>query len=116
MNDVKITVGGEMESAASACFINAWHRAERGETFHERHLAFENWDTLVYVLTGKRMELLRHVRRNPAASIRALAVALGRDQRDVPADVQALAGAGLLDTTDSGVRVDYDAIETTIAL
>ena len=46
MNDVKITVGGEMESAASACFINAWHRAERGETFHERHLAFENWDTL----------------------------------------------------------------------
>ena len=42
MNDVKITVGGEMENAASTRFIDAWHRAERGKTFHERHLAFEN--------------------------------------------------------------------------
>ena len=116
MNEVKITVGGEMENAASVRFINAWHRAERGETFHERHMAFENRDTLVRVLTGKRMELLRHVRRDPAASIRALATALGRDYRNVHADVQALVDAGLLDATDNGVRADYDVIETTIAI
>ena len=42
MNDVKIMVGGEMENAASTRFIDAWHRAERGKTFHERHLAFVN--------------------------------------------------------------------------
>ena len=116
MNDIKITVGGEMEQEASRQFIDAWHRAERGEIFHERHLAFESWDTLARVLTGKRMELLGYVRRNNVTSVRALAKALGRDYSNVHADVQALAKAGLLDATSSGVRADYDAIETRIAI
>jgi hypothetical protein len=34
----------------------------------------------------------------------------------VHADVQALAAAGLLDATGSGVHADYDAIETKIAI
>jgi len=50
------------------------------------------------------------------ASIRALAKALGRDYSNVHADVQALAAAGLLDTAGGGVRADYDAIETKIAI
>ncbi len=54
MSDVKFTVGGAMEEEASRNFIDAWHRAERGETFHERHLTFESWETLARVLTGKR--------------------------------------------------------------
>lgn len=116
MNDVKITVGGAMEEEASRRFIDAWHRAERGELVHERHLAFESWDTLARVLTGKRMELLRYVRRNKVTSIRALAKALGRDYSNVHADVQALASAGLLAATDGGVQADYDAIETKIAI
>jgi predicted transcriptional regulator len=116
MTDVKITVGGEIEEAASRRFADAWHRAEHGEVFQERHLAFENWDTLARVLTGKRMELLRYVRRHDVASVRALAKALGRDYSNVHADVQALSGAGLLDATDRGVRADYDAIETKIAI
>lgn len=62
------------------------------------------------------MELSRHARRHRVTSIRALAAALGRDYRNVHADVQALAGAGLLDNRDSGVRADHDAIETTIAI
>jgi predicted transcriptional regulator len=68
MCDVKLTVGGAMEEEASRRFINAWHRAERGESFHERHLAFESWEALARVLTGKRMELLRSVRRNNVTS------------------------------------------------
>src|SRR5277367_6262208 len=116
MNDVKITVGGAIEDEASRRFIDAWNRAENGETFQERHLAFKSWDTLARVLTGKRMELLRYVRRHDVASIRALAKALGRDYSNVHADVQALAAAGLLDTTDAGLRADYDAIETKIAI
>jgi predicted transcriptional regulator len=116
MNEVKITVGGEMEQEASRQFIDAWHRAERGETFHERHLAFESWDTLARVLTGKRMELLSYVRRNNVTSVRALAKALRRDYSNVHADVQALAKAGLLDATSKGVHADYDAIETRIAI
>jgi predicted transcriptional regulator len=49
---VKFAVGGAMEEEASRRFIDAWHRAERGESFHERHLAFESWEALARVLTG----------------------------------------------------------------
>jgi predicted transcriptional regulator len=116
MSDVKITVGGVMEEEASRRFVNAWHRAERGERFQERHLAFESWDALARVMTGKRMELLHYVRRHKVSSVRALAKALGRDYSNVHAGVQALTAAGLLDTTDGSVQVDYDVIETKIAI
>ena len=113
---IKITVGGTMEDEASRRFVDAWHRAERGESFQERHLVFESWDVLSRVLTAKRMELLRYVRRHKVTSVRALAKALGRDYSNVHADVQALTSAGLIDPSDGGVRVDYDAIETRIAI
>jgi predicted transcriptional regulator len=116
MSDVKITVGGAMEEEAVLGFVDAWHRAERGETFRERRLAFESWDALARVLTNKRMDLLRYVRRHKVASVRALAKALGRDYSNVHADVQALTAAGLLDAADGGLRADYDAIETKIAI
>jgi predicted transcriptional regulator len=116
MNDVKISVGGAIEDEASRRFVDAWHRAERGDSFRERHLSFESWDALARVLTGKRMELLRHVRRHKVSSVRALAKALGRDYSNVHADVQALTAAGLLDATDGGLHADYDAIETKIAI
>ena len=116
MSDVKITVGGAMEDEAAGRFIDAWRRAEGGETFPERHLAFENWATLARVLTGKRMELLRHVHRNKVASVRALAKALGRDYSNVHADVQALSAAGLIETDEGGLRADYDAIEMKISI
>jgi predicted transcriptional regulator len=116
MNEVKVTVGGEMEKDASNRFIDAWKRAERGESFHERHLAFESWESLARVLSGRRMELLRYVRHHDVTSIRALAKALSRDYSNVHADVQALTAAGLLETTSQGLRADYDAIETRIAI
>ena len=116
MSDVKITVGGAMEEEASRRFVDAWHRAERGETFHERHLAFESWEALARAMTGKRMELLHYVRRHQVTSVRALAKALGRDYSNVHADVRALTAAGLLDTADGRLQADYDVIETRIAI
>ena len=116
MSDVKITVGGAIEDEAARRFVDAWHRAERGEVFQERRLAFESWDALARVLTGKRMELLGYVRRHKVTSVRALAKALGRDYSDVQTDVEALTAAGLLDAADGGLRADYDAIETRIAI
>jgi predicted transcriptional regulator len=116
MSGVKITVDGAMKDEASQRFVNAWRRAEGGETFLERHLTFESWDALARVLTGKRMELLRYVRRHNVTSVRALAKALERDYSNVHADVQALTAAGLLDAADGGVRADYDVIETKIAI
>src|SRR5947209_20276507 len=115
MSDVKITVAGSIEEDAARRFVDAWHRAERGESFREHHLAFESWDALARVMTGKRLELLRHVHRNKVPSVRALAKALGRDYSNVHADVQALAAAGLIEIGANGLRAAYDAIEAKIA-
>lgn len=116
MSGVKITVGGAIERDATRRFVDARHRAERGKKFRERHLAFESWDALARVLTGKRMELLRYVRHHEVPSIRMLAKALRRDYSNVYADVQALTAAGLLDATGDDIRADYDVIETKIAI
>ena len=102
-------------------FVDAWHRAERRELTAEnaeRHVGFETFETFAKIMTPKRLELLRHVHRHPARSIRALAAALGRDYRRVHADVEALAGAGLLDRDEQGLHADYRTVkmETTIAL
>jgi len=104
MNDVQITVGGDFEAEASQKYLDASRRAGRGEVVPERRLAFESWDTLSQVLTGKRMELLHCVRRHEIGSIRALARALGGDCSNVHADVRALADAGLLDTSGHDPR------------
>lgn len=116
LKSVKITVGGDVEADATRRFVDAWRRAERGERFRERHVAFESFETLSKVLTGKRLELLRHIRAHKAGSVRALAKALGRDYRNVHADVRALVNAGLVEATDAGLAADYDTIETKIAI
>ena len=116
MNEIKITVGGDFEADASRRFSQAWRRGERGEDFRERRLAFESWEVSARLLTAKRTELLRYVRRHEVASIRKLATALGRDYSNVHADVRALAARGLLETEGGRLRADYDAIETRIAL
>ncbi len=116
MSEVKVTVGGDVIAEAGRHFVDAWRRAERGEDFRERRLSFENWDTFARVLTGKRTELLSHVRHHEVRSIRQLAADLGRDYSNVHADVKALAAEGLLDLEAGRVRADYDTIETTLAL
>jgi predicted transcriptional regulator len=67
-------------------------------------------------MTSKRFELLRHLRRNPAASVAALARSLGRDYKRVHEDVDALESAGLIERDESGLHADYDQIRTIIAL
>jgi hypothetical protein len=64
MNDVKVTVGGNMEDEASRRFIDAWHRAERGETFEEHHHAFEGSDT-----TDQPTETSPKLKQNPAPQV-----------------------------------------------
>jgi predicted transcriptional regulator len=106
----------ESTEAMARRFIDAWHRAERGETVEEHHLSFESWAGLASVLTPRRLELLRHLRRHPAVSIAELARALGRDYKRVHVDVEALAAAGLIDRTAAGLRADYGEIRARIAV
>ena len=97
-------------------FIDAWHRAERGEAVEGRHLSFESWEGLARVLTPRRLELLRHLHRHPVPSIAELARALKRDYKRVHTDVEALAAAGLIDCTPAGLRADYGEIRAKIAV
>ena len=84
---------------------------ERGGEVAEKHVSFENWETMVRVLSPKRLELLRHVHQHPAKNVRVLAFALGHDYRRVHDDVEALEAAGLLERGKEGVRADYDALD-----
>jgi predicted transcriptional regulator len=103
-------------AALATDVTNAWHRAERGEDVAEHHLSFESWEGLAKVLTGKRLELLRHLHRSPTPSIAALARALGRDYKRVYEDVEALAAAGLIERNEAGLTAGYGEIRAHIAL
>jgi predicted transcriptional regulator len=102
--------------ATARRFIDAWHRAERGEPVDEHHLSFESWEGLARVLTPRRLELLRYLHRHPVPSIAELARALKRDYKRVHTDVEALAAAGLIDCTPAGLRADYREIRAKIAV
>lgn len=92
------------------------HRVERGGPPDERMQTIGAWDSVTSVVTSKRIDLLRHVRRHPTRSIRALAIALGRDYRNVHADVQAMKAAGFLDVSKGGLRSTCDFIQIKIAV
>src|ERR687898_421656 len=114
--DLKIHIGEDLDEFGRQ-FVDAWHRAERGEITDanpEYHLSFENFATFAAVMTPKRPPLLRHVPRSPPPSIPAPAPA----PRRVHADVEALVNAGLLDRDADGLRTDYDTVhlDTRIAL
>jgi len=118
--ELQVHIGDTLDNMGRR-FVDAWHRAERGELTTEdaeRHVGFETFETFSRVMTRRRLELLRHVHRHPARSIRALAIALGRDYRRVHEDVEALVQAGLLDRDESGLRADYETvrIETRVVL
>lgn len=114
----KLTLhSGEPIDKAAQRFVDAWEQAERGHPGEpETHVTFESWAGLAAVLTPKRVELLRHVHRHPAATVADLARTLGRDYKRVREDVEVLGAAGLIERTADGVRADYDEIRTAIAL
>ena len=117
MSSLSIHIGDTLEDMG-ARVLDAVRRSEAGEHVAEDHLTFDSFETLARLLTPKRMELLRALRRHPAASVRALSQQLGRDYRRVHEDVEALAAAGLVDRErdGTGLTAKYDGIEARIAL
>jgi len=118
--ELQIHIGDSLDAMGHR-FIDAWARAERGELTAdntERHAGFENVELFTRVLTPRRLEMLRHLHRHPARSIRALALALGRDYRRVHEDVEVLVNAGLMERDAAGLRAEYDSvrIETRVVL
>ncbi len=110
----KIEIGGTLEDAGKRV-IDAWHRAERGEKVEPTDtITFVSWKALHNVMTDKRHALLRHLRKRPASSVRALAKSLKRDYKNVHEDVKALSSIGLINTKGRTLRVEYSKIETAI--
>ncbi|KZD12603.1 HVO_A0114 family putative DNA-binding protein [Oceanibaculum pacificum] len=112
---MNIHVGGNFDAMAKRV-ADAWHAAEEGKIAAQDNLTFVSWDALSKVMTTKRMELLRHLHRHPAASVAALARSLKRDYKRVHEDVESLSAAGLIDRDDAGLHADYAEIRTVIAL
>ena len=74
--------------------------ADRGDTIAPtRVVAFEDVESLLHVLTAKRVLLLRELRETPA-SIGDLAKRLKRDRSAVTRDVQLLEGCGVVQVTE----------------
>ncbi len=115
MSDVKVIVGGSLADDAAA-FVEAWHKAERGEAMANHVLAFDSWEALSSVMTGERLRLLRHLHAHPEPSVSALARSLGRQYRRVHADVAALEGVGLVARADGTVRVTTDTVTAEVQL
>jgi len=118
--NLQVHIGDNLDDMGRR-FVDAWHRAERGELTErnaERHVGFEDFETFSRALTPRRLELLRYVRHHSCRSIRALAIALGRDYRRVHEDVETLVKTGLLDRDERGLHADYDSVrmETSFAL
>src|SRR5271157_168593 len=112
----QVIVGGTLGEAA-ARIADAWRRAERGERVEkEDNVTFVSWSALASQMTDKRYELLRHLHKAPAVSIRALARDLGRDFKRVHEDVKALEAIGLVEREGGLLRADYDEIRASILL
>jgi predicted transcriptional regulator len=95
---------GEIRVEPSAKFFERGReiatRADSGEAIpFSRVLAFEDFESLLHVLTEKRIVLLRQVKEEPA-SIARLARKLKRDRSAVTRDVQVLAHYGVVQVTE----------------
>ncbi|KAE8759314.1 helix-turn-helix domain-containing protein [Paraburkholderia madseniana] len=96
-------------------FINAWNRAEAGDDIKAQHVTFFTWEALSAALTPKRLELLRHLHREGAKSISALARTLERDYKRVHEDVTDLEAAGLIVREGNRLSAPWDTLATDVA-
>jgi predicted transcriptional regulator len=98
MMEKKIGVGIKGTDESAQDFVKAWRRAEAGEPVEEpiERLYFQDLATLLKVLTPRRLELLRALHHAGSTSVRALAMLLQRDYKNVHQDVQVLVRVGLI--------------------
>jgi len=115
--NIKIQIKGEEESAQE--FIEAWENAEKGMIPKEpiQRLYFQDLQTLLRVLTPRRLELLKRLYDQGPMSVRALAKTLNRDYKNVHQDVQTLEQVGLIfRTSEKSLSVPWGRIMAEISL
>ncbi|OIQ90140.1 hypothetical protein GALL_279400 [mine drainage metagenome] len=97
-------------------FVDAWHRAENGDTVGEAHITFHDLPTLLAALTPKRLDLLRYVRHHQVRTVKGLATDLHRNYKNVHKDVEELTRLGLLARTADQVIVPYAEVDARFVL
>jgi predicted transcriptional regulator len=114
--DIKIEVKGIEESAKEA--VRAWERAEQGIAPEEPidRLYFQSLETLLSVLTTRRLELLKVLHESGPSSVRALAKRLNRDYKNVHQDTALLEKIGLILRKDGKVNAPWERIIAEIRL
>ncbi len=107
----------ESREAAAQRVIAAWKRAETGDVAPERHLSFADYAAFTKIVTPRRHELLKALRKSGPLSVRALSMLVKRDYKSVHVDVAKLIEIGLIDRTDSGlVEVTWDELTAKLSL
>jgi len=113
-DNVRIHIGTPKDMGQR--FVEAWHRAERGEAVDETNITFCDLETLLAALTPKRLHLLRYVRHHQVPNVKALAAGLHRNYKNVHKDVAELTKLGLLFRTASGVVAPYGEVQASFLL
>ncbi len=114
--NIKIEVKGAEESAMEA--VRAWERAEQGISPEEPidRLYFQSLETLLGVLTTRRLDLLKVLHESGPSSVRSLAKKLNRDYKNVHQDVALLEKVGLIQRKEGKVNAPWERIIAEIRL
>ena len=116
----RIDIGVEDAKESYKRFADAWNSAEsssgtRAEA--EVHLNFESFETLLTVMTPKRLELLKTLRQQGPLSVKGLAGVLGRDYKNVHVDTAELEAVDLIQRTEDGLVIaPWDVIDAHVRL
>lgn len=98
-------------------FKVAWKDAEAGRKVSRDHVTFLSLETFMAAMSPRRLDLMRHLRREGAMSVRKLARGLARDYKSVHREVALLIGAGLIERRAADeVAVAWDRAVTELDL
>jgi len=114
MSKIQVNVGSLADMGQR--FAGAWNRAAAGEKVFETNVTFLDVQTMLDTLSPRRLDLLRHVRQHGASNVRALALALGRDYKNVHQDVAILEATGLLLREGRKLSAPWDELQAHVSL
>jgi predicted transcriptional regulator len=117
MSDDKINAHIGTLDGMGARFIDAWRSAEQGRSVVRDNISFLSLEAFMATMSPKRLELMRHLRRNGPMSVRRLSAELARDYKSVHREVALLASAGLIERpAKDEVAVAWDRVVTELDL
>ena len=98
-------------------FIGAWHAVEAAQPVERDNVTFLTLEAFLAAMSPKRLELMRHLRREGPMSVRRLSQQLLRDYKSVHREVAMLASAGLIERrAKDQVAVAWDRAVTELDL